>query len=41
MGITGQLLGLVEEELNHDGLTLGPLAKPGTSMASALGSLSK
>jgi hypothetical protein len=40
MGITGQLLGLVEEELNHDGLTLGPLAKPGTSMASALGSLS-
>lgn len=40
MGITGQMLRLVEEELNHDGLTLGPLAKPGTSMASALGSLS-
>lgn len=40
MGITGQMLQLVEEELNHDGLTLGPLAKPGTSMASALGSLS-
>jgi hypothetical protein len=40
MGITGQMLKLVEEELNHDGLTLGPLAKPGISMASALGSLS-
>ena len=40
MGITGQMLQLVEEELNRDGLTLGPLAKPGTSMASALGSLS-
>jgi hypothetical protein len=40
LGITGQMLHLVEEELNRDGLTLGPLAKPGTSMASALGSLS-
>lgn len=40
MGITGQMLHLVEEELNHDGLTLGPLANPGTSMASALGSVS-
>jgi len=40
MGITGQMLQLVEEELNHDGLPLGPLAKPGTSMASALGLLS-
>ena len=40
MGITGPMLRLVEEELNHDGLTLGPLTKPGTSMASALGSLS-
>jgi hypothetical protein len=40
MGITGQMLQLVEEELNHDGLTLGPLAMPGTSMASALGSVS-
>jgi len=39
MGITGQMVQLVEEELNHDGLTLGPLAKPGTSMASALGSV--
>ena len=39
MGITGPMLQLVEEELNADGLTLGPLAKPGTSMASALGSL--
>jgi hypothetical protein len=41
LGITGPMLQLVEEELNHDGLTLGPLARPGTSMASALGSLSK
>jgi hypothetical protein len=41
LGITGQMVQLVEEELNRDGLTLGPLAKPGTSMASALGSLSK
>ena len=41
MGITGQMLQLVEEELNHDGLTLGPLAKPGTSMASALGALAQ
>jgi hypothetical protein len=39
LGITGQMLQLVEEELNRDGLTLGPLAKPGTSIASALGSL--
>ena len=41
LGITGPMLQLVEEELNHDGLTLGPLTRPGTSMASALGSLSK
>jgi hypothetical protein len=40
MGITGTMLHLVEEELNADGLTLGPLARPGTSMASALGALS-
>jgi hypothetical protein len=37
LGITGPMLKLVEEELNRDGLTLGPLARPGTSMASALG----
>jgi hypothetical protein len=41
LGITGPLLQLVEEELNHDGLTMGPLARPGTSMASALGALSR
>jgi hypothetical protein len=41
LGITGPMLQLVEEELNHDGLTLGPLTRPGTSMASALGSLSR
>jgi hypothetical protein len=43
MGITGQMVQLVEEELNHDGLSLGPLAKASKSMtsaASALGSLS-
>jgi hypothetical protein len=41
MGITGPMLQLVEEELNADGLTLGPLARPGTSMASALGALNR
>jgi hypothetical protein len=28
LGISGPLLGLVEEELNAEGLTLGPLARP-------------
>ena len=39
MGITGELLQLVEEELNADGLSLGPLARPGKTMTSALGSI--
>lgn len=41
LGITGKMLELVEEELNSDGLTLGPLARPGTSVASALGRLTR
>lgn len=28
LGIDGSMLGMVEEELNRDGLSLGPLAKP-------------
>jgi hypothetical protein len=40
MGISGQMLDLVEQELNAEGLTLGPLARPGRSFTSALNSLS-
>jgi hypothetical protein len=40
MGITGELLQLVEEELNTDGLSLGPLARPSKTVTSALGALS-
>lgn len=39
MGISGQMIDLVEQELNAEGLTLGPLANPGQSFTSALGSL--
>jgi hypothetical protein len=39
LGITGQMLELVEQELNAEGLSLGPLAKPGQSFTSALGSI--
>ena len=41
LGITGQMVDLVEQELNAEGLTLGPIAKPGKSFSSALNSLSK
>ncbi|MGH9885702.1 MAG: hypothetical protein ACREBE_09250, partial [bacterium] len=41
LGITGQMVDLVEQELNAEGLTLGPIAKPGKSFTSALNSLSK
>ena len=34
------MLDLVEQELNAEGLSLGPLAHPGKSFTSALGSLS-
>jgi hypothetical protein len=40
LGITGPMLELVEQELNAEGLTLGPLANPRRSFASALSSLS-
>jgi hypothetical protein len=40
LGISGQMLDLVEQELNAEGLSLGPLAKPGRSFTSALNSLS-
>ena len=39
LGITGQMVELVEQELNAEGLSLGPLANPKQSFASALGSL--
>jgi hypothetical protein len=40
LGITGPMLDLVEQELNAEGLTLGPIARPGKSFTSALNSLS-
>jgi hypothetical protein len=40
LGITGQMLDLVEQELNAEGLSLGPLANPRRSFTSALSSLS-
>lgn len=40
LGITGPMLELVEQELNAEGMTLGPLANPKRSFASALSSLS-
>jgi hypothetical protein len=39
LGISGQMLELVEQELNAEGLSLGPLAKAGQSITSALGSI--
>lgn len=41
LGITGQMVELVEQELNAEGLTLGPIARPGKSFTSALNSLSR
>jgi hypothetical protein len=38
LGITGPMVQLVEEELNAEGLSLGALAKPESSLATALGS---
>jgi hypothetical protein len=35
------MVDLVEQELNAEGLTLGPIAKPGKSFTSALNALSK
>jgi hypothetical protein len=39
LGITGQMIELVEQELNAEGLSMGPLANPKQSFTSALGSL--
>jgi hypothetical protein len=39
LGITGPMLELVEQELNAEGLSLGPLANPKRSFSSALSSL--
>lgn len=39
LGITGPMIDLVEQELNAEGLTLGPIAKPGRSFSSALNAL--
>jgi hypothetical protein len=41
LGVTGQMVDLVEQELNAEGLTLGPIAKPTKSFTSALNSLSR
>ena len=41
LGVTNQMVDLVEQELNAEGLTLGPIAKPTKSFTSALNSLSK
>lgn len=38
-GITGEMLNLVEQELNAEGYSLGPLSKPGQSVTSALASI--
>lgn len=38
-GITSEMLGLVEQELNAEGYSLGPLSKPGQSVTSALSSI--
>jgi hypothetical protein len=40
-GITGEMLGLVEQELNHEGYSLGPLSKQGQSISSALASIAQ
>jgi hypothetical protein len=41
LGVTNQMVDLVEQELNAEGLTLGPIAKPTKSFTSALNSLSR
>jgi hypothetical protein len=38
-GITGEMLSLVEQELNSEGYSLGPLSKPGQSITSGLASI--
>lgn len=41
LGITGQMVDLVEQELNAEGLSLGPIARPGKSFTSALNAISQ
>jgi len=41
LGITGQMVDLVEQELNAEGYTLGPIANSRQSFTSALNALSK
>jgi len=38
-GVTDEMLGLVEQELNSEGLSLGPLSKKDQSLSSALASI--
>jgi hypothetical protein len=38
-GITSEMLGLVEQELNSEGYSLGPLAKPGQSVTSGMAAI--
>ncbi|HEU4733441.1 MAG TPA: hypothetical protein VFT22_36360 [Kofleriaceae bacterium] len=40
-GLTGEMLNLVEEELNAEGYSLGPLSKPGQSISSGLAAIPK
>jgi hypothetical protein len=38
-GLTSEMLGLVEQELNTEGYSLGPLSKPNQSVSAALAAL--
>lgn len=38
-GLTSEMLGLIEQELNAEGYSLGPLSKQGQSISSALGTI--
>jgi hypothetical protein len=38
-GVTGEMLNLVEQELNAEGYSLGPLSKPGQSVSSGMASI--
>src|SRR5581483_2031548 len=40
-GITGEMLGLVEEELQSEGFSLGPLAKAGQSLTAGMAAAKK
>ena len=38
-GLTSEMLGLIEQELNAEGYSLGPLSKQGQSISSVLGTI--